>query len=271
MKAFVRKTSQMGEPKTFSDMYQLLAEQNNAQTQKLTKQIQDSESNVTRKFNSFNREIEKIQKNNVSLERKIRRNNILLFGFNSENCNCLIKDTLIKLNELFGTNIRESDINNLYKLGRKGDSPILIEFLSYLKKSELFKDAEKLRALKDTGYAISNDLCNEDREELKIIKKHFKKAKNENKQVKIKGLTLELEGKTYTAKQLEQSDTTDTESNYSEPTSLEGEEEEDTAEEHKNETNKTEGSSTGKDKKKRKKSKTPSPIGTHTRSNKKRR
>ncbi|CAG9760248.1 unnamed protein product [Ceutorhynchus assimilis] len=255
-------------------MYKLLTEQNNAQTQKLTKQIQESESNVTRKFNSFNRKIEKIHEKNVSFERKIRRNNILLFGFNSENCNSLIKDTLAKLNELFGTNIRESDINNLYKLGRKGDSPILIEFLSYLKKSELFKDAEKLRALKNTGYAISNDLCNEDREELKIIKKHFKKARDEEKQVKIKGLTLELEGKIYTAKQLEQSDT-DTDSggsnNYSEPSSLEEEEEEVIEEEYRNKTNKTEECRPEKAKKKRKKSKTPSPIGAHTRSNKKRR
>ncbi|CAG9760390.1 unnamed protein product [Ceutorhynchus assimilis] len=109
---------------------------------------------------------------------------------------------------------------------------------------------------------------------LRLLLLPVEKARDEEKQVKIKGLTLELEGKIYTAKQLEQSDT-DTDSgesnNYSEPSSLEEEEEEVIEEEYRNKTNKTEESRPEKAKKKRKKSKTPSPIGTHTRSNKKRR
>ncbi|CAG9760295.1 unnamed protein product [Ceutorhynchus assimilis] len=134
---------------------------------------------------------------------------------------------VVELNELLSLNIKPSDINNIYRLGKGKSSPVLIEFISYLKKSELFKNADKLRGLKDTGYAISNDLCEEDRNELKILRQHFKKDKEENKQVKLTGLKLQIDGKIYTAEDLHQTDsdsnTSDTEATEkSEDSTLDG-------------------------------------------------
>ncbi|CAG9772224.1 unnamed protein product [Ceutorhynchus assimilis] len=80
-------------------------------------------------------------------------------------------------------------------------------------KSELFADQEKLKGLRGTGYSISNDLCEEDRKELNKLREYLKKAREENKQAKIKGLKLEIEGKIYTSKELKEL--------YSEPESSE--------------------------------------------------
>ena len=254
----------MGEPTTFSEMYKLLTETLQKQTESLTKQIQSSETNVKNKIQNANIQIEKVQKNQIFLERRARRNNILFFGFKVENQSNLINDTLSKLNELFSLNIKTSDINNLHKVGKTDTAPILIEFVSYLKKTELFKNPEKLRSLKGTGYAISNDLCEEDRKEMKILQKHLKKAKEENKDAKIKGLKLEINNQLYTAEQLEQSESqSDSSDSY----------DSDTTDDDKTEVKslKTVIKSNEKNKK-RKKKKIPSPAGgVKTRAHKKKR
>ncbi|CAG9765873.1 unnamed protein product [Ceutorhynchus assimilis] len=175
----------------------------------------------------------------------------------------------VKKNHCVLFNIQESNINNIYKVGESDSAPIQIEFLSYLKKAELFKNPEKLRALKNTPYAISNDLCEEDRRELKVLREHLKKALNENKQAKIKGLKLEIDSKLYTAKQLE--DLSDPDVSLSSSSDLEESSEGESKEEEKEKVkSKAEPSiAQTKKSKKRKQQKTPSPEGIKTRSNKK--
>lgn len=51
---------------------------------------------------------------------------------------------------------------------------------------------------------LANDLCPEDREDLKVLVKHLKIAKASNIQAKIKGLKLMIDNKEYTAEQLQQ-------------------------------------------------------------------
>lgn len=253
----------MAEPTTIAEMYKLLTGNIKEQTASLSKQIQDSEINVKNKIQDTNIQIEKVQKKQIFLERRARRNNILFFGLKVENRNNLINDTLSKLNHLFSLNIETNDINNLYKVGKTETAPILIEFVSYLKKTELFKDPQKLRNLKGTGYAISNDLCEEDRKEIKILKKHLIRAKEEKKDAKIKGLKLLINNQLYTAKELEQIE--------SEPGSSDSyETDTDTTEDDKTEA-KSQKTPNEKNKK-RKQKKTPSPTGgVKTRAHKKRR
>lgn len=261
----------MGEPTTFAEMFKLLSEQNIQQTQKLSEQIRSSEKNVTSQLKKSNQKIEEINNRNVILERKIRKNNILFHGFKAQNKNNLVNETISKLNELFSLNIRTSDLNNLYRLGKTETAPILIEFISYLTKSEIFRDAQKLRDLQQTDYAISNDLCEEDRKDLKILRQHLKKAKEENKQARIKGLKLEVDNKVYEAKDLDGLDS-DTEKSDTESSATSSSEEEvDPNSLASPEIVSGNIEEAGKNKKKRKKSKTPSPPGKNTRSKIKRR
>lgn len=209
------------EPKSFTDMYKTLSQQNKEQTNTLCTQIQNSEKRVTGQIKQANSKIKKLQEKLRLTERKLRKNNILLFGLDVENRADLIKKTLEKLNQLFSLTLTVSDINNIYFVGKERRAPILVEFLTYLKKSEIFRDPEKLRALKGTGFAVSHDYCKEDREEIKILRKHLKEAKEQNKEAKIKGFRLELEKKLYSAGDLENinsdsaSSTTDSESEES--------------------------------------------------------
>ncbi|CAG9760058.1 unnamed protein product [Ceutorhynchus assimilis] len=254
----------MGEPTSFGEMFELLSQQNKKQTASLTDQIKGSEQNLRNQIRKSSQQLANVQERNIILERKIRRNNILLFGLKVENNNSLITDTLTKINELFSLNIQTNDINNIYKVGRRESAPILIEFLSYLKKSELFKNPEKLRNLKDTDYAIANDLCEEDRRDLKILKKHQREAREEGKEARIKGFKLEINNTLYTAKELETLSEIHTDSSGSE----------DTGEETDQETNRngavlSEKLSIDNKKRKKRKENTPSPEGIKTRAHKK--
>ncbi|KAG5888839.1 hypothetical protein JTB14_019104 [Gonioctena quinquepunctata] len=56
----------------------------------------------------------------------------------------------------------------IYKLGKDRKSPIIVEFVSYLKKLDFFLNKEKLIKPKDIRIAIANDICKEDQEEQKI-------------------------------------------------------------------------------------------------------
>ncbi|CAG9763442.1 unnamed protein product [Ceutorhynchus assimilis] len=243
-----------------------LQTQNLKQTEKLTKQIHLSETNVTKLLKATEKKVQKLEEKNVQLERKVRRNNIILYGLKKQNGDRnLVKDSITKINELLSTNFKVSDINNIYRLGK---APVLIEFLSFLKKSEIFNNPDKLRGLKDTGCAISNDLCEEDRRELNILRKYLKRAKEENKSARIKGLKLEIENKTYTAKELEQLDSA-SDSSGSELSETTGDETdtESGTEEQKKLSLDTKSSQPARENRKKRKKSNPSPRST--RSNKK--
>lgn len=105
--------------------------------------------------------------------------------------------------------IRSEDINNLYRIGRSTNSPVLIEFISYLKKTFVFKNASKL---KGSNISIFHYLCPEDREEHKILRIHLKIAKEKNLQAKIKGNRLEINGESYTVEKLEKEEDEETSS-----------------------------------------------------------
>lgn len=106
------------------------------------------------------------------------------------------------------------------------------------------------------------------RRELKVLREHLKKALNENKQAKIKGLKLEIDSKLYTAKELE--GLSDPDVSLSSSPDLE-ESSEGESEEEREKVKSKSGTSIAQSKntKKRKQQKTPSPGGIKTRSNKK--
>ncbi|CAG9764357.1 unnamed protein product [Ceutorhynchus assimilis] len=246
----------MGEPTTINEMYKLLQGDNQKQTELLTGKILKSENNIKLQIKKSNQKLEILKENQIVLERKIRRNNIIFFGFKSANQRTLIQDVIAKLNDIFSLKIILTDINNIYRLGKGDDAPVLIEFISFLKKSEIFENPEKLRSLKNTQYAISNDLCEEDRKTQKILRKHLKQAKEENKVAKIRGLRLEINNTLYTVEELEQLSESETEASSSD---------ESDSSQTTEQGQKIHNSRQNKNKRKNKKS----PGGVKTRSNKK--
>ncbi|KAG5893234.1 hypothetical protein JTB14_013396 [Gonioctena quinquepunctata] len=51
---------------------------------------------------------------------------------------------------------------------------------------------------------VPNDLCKEDLEEQKILRKHLKESRTLNHQARIKGTKIEIDGKWYTSKELQE-------------------------------------------------------------------
>lgn len=109
-----------------------------------------------------------------SLERNQRKNNIIVFGIERSE-NYINADYIIALiKDLLNIELVESDISDVYPLGKSRNSPIKIEFTSYLRKLAILKNAKKL---KDSRLSISQDFTERQRRENKILRKHMIKAK----------------------------------------------------------------------------------------------
>lgn len=198
-------------------LYELLKASNEEQTKILAQEI-------TKLKTLTDQRVEALSVRCTNSERARRKNNVVVFGL--EIGDQLVNNTISEINRLLELNIQEQDINNIYYVGKQERKRgIVIEFVSYLKKLSIFKNVKKL---KGTKVAIVNDLIPEDRLINKILVKHLKIAKQENKQARIRGNLLEIEGKKYTADQLENKGEEDeyteleTESDEDSPRSLPG-------------------------------------------------
>lgn len=86
--------------------------------------------------------------------------------------------------------------DDYFRLGKKGNKdrprPIIIKFLSFWRKKEIISRGSKL---KGTDIFLSNDWSQEDAAELKELRKEMKDLKGKGHVVKIRGLTLMVDGK----------------------------------------------------------------------------
>lgn len=169
--------------------------------------IEASEVRLLLKIEELKLRLDSVEKENLTLQNRIeylertnKKNNIIIFG--------LIKDdekittTLIiqELNKLLELNLAETDINNLYRLGQFENSPVKVEFISYLKKIQVLKNCSKL---KGTNISIVHDLTPQQRQDNQILKKHLKVAKqNRNNICYIKKNKLHINEEIYTLEQL---------------------------------------------------------------------
>ncbi|CAG9817719.1 unnamed protein product [Phaedon cochleariae] len=140
-----------------------------------------------------------LDKKYLLLERNARKNKILVFGLNVDTENHLLTHTVQKLNTTLGTKISEADINNIYSLGKKENSPVKIEFTAYLTKKSIIDNVHKL---KGTNISVVNDMCEEDRADYRILRSHMKEARAKNLTATIRGLKLLVNGEAYSAEQL---------------------------------------------------------------------
>lgn len=143
--------------------------------------------------NKFN----KLESKIITLERKVRKNNIVIFGLGVENNECLVENAINKLNSLLETTFTEADINNIYKIGKK--DTLIVEFLSFLKKKQVFKNIKKSEG---TSIYVANDLCEEDQINRKILSQNLREAKAKHLNAYIKKNTLFVNDEPFNANQL---------------------------------------------------------------------
>lgn len=192
-------------------------EPTNAEIFALLKEIKGDINTIKQDLNSTTQKLEnKIKEleteNSVlkarflSTERKIRKNNCLIFGVKINEEASTLEAVLKVFHEKLGVAISERDINNCYQLKHIREKPILLEFISYLKKGEIYNNLSKL---KNTGIYFSDDLVYEDRQERKQLLEYMKKAKSNNLHTKIKKNKLLIAGETYTLTDLKNLDSED--------------------------------------------------------------
>ncbi|KAK9886223.1 hypothetical protein WA026_015742, partial [Henosepilachna vigintioctopunctata] len=97
--------------------------------------------------------------------------------------------------------LSESDINDVYTLGKGINKPIKVELLSFIKKRKILHNTKQL---KNTKIFILNDLTELQREEQKILRQHLKYLReNTEKRCYIEGNKLIIDNKGYKATELE--------------------------------------------------------------------
>ncbi|XP_057663191.1 uncharacterized protein LOC130898139 [Diorhabda carinulata] len=160
-----------------------------------------------RKLNKVEAENRHLSNKIENIERKTKENNIVIFGLDTKPEEITPEYICNELGRLVNVTINESDLNNIYSLGRKERAPIRVEFVSYLKKSEVLKNAKNL---KGTNISVANDLTLIQREEHKILRKHLILAKTNNHiNCYIRRNKLFVDGKIYSPEELEVIETTE--------------------------------------------------------------
>lgn len=143
--------------------------------------IQDLEDKVS----ELEGENTNLQKRVKNLEESAKKNQIIVFGLEEETEELLEDRILHFLTNNLSTNISAQNIDNIYRIGKKGRGntrPVIVRFVRYLEKQLVLRNANKL---KGTGISISNDLTHQQQQEQKILYKYFRIAKSKGFPAKI--------------------------------------------------------------------------------------
>lgn len=150
-----------------------------------------------------NRKLE-LRLNNV--EKKLKRNNVIIFGLYEDNNIPLIELVRKFFVEKLNVSLEQTDLNDAYRIGSKqtngNQRPVIVELLSKHKKKEVFNN---VKLLKNTKYSIADDLSEKERKERKILYEHHVAARTKGYPTKIFRNRLEINGKTYTTRDLQDS------------------------------------------------------------------
>ena len=156
------------------------------------------------KLKVLERQHKKLDLRSLEHERRIRKNNILIFGLKTQlEHESILASVLKLLKDKLDVELSESDINNIYSISNNNPNKppsIKVEFISFLKKLTVIKNCYKL---KNTNIFIAQDLCVEDREERKILVEQLRLARTKGLNAKIRGNKLLVNDEEYSATDLQ--------------------------------------------------------------------
>lgn len=145
-------------------------------------------------------ENKELRQNIIYLERRARKNNLVIFGINLEEPDLLT--SVLKVFSQLDLKIEVGDINSTYRVKTQTNntSPVIVEFVSFQQKLSILKNAYKL---KGKSIYISNDQCKEDRDKYKVLLNHHRQARAKGESAYIRGGKLYIANEPYTVEQLE--------------------------------------------------------------------
>lgn len=193
--------------KDFQKLHGALIQSN----KELKEHLTGLENRLSEAISQFAEKVSRLEQENNSLrgrleglERKVRRNNIVIFGipvveYTGKN---LISFVAEKLSTLLDIEVTSLELDDAYVLGKGVNTdrrPILVELASQRSKQKIFGKVSKL---KGTRVRISHDLAPEDREKAALLRKHLKSAKDRGLKAFIRGNRLHVGNEVYAADQL---------------------------------------------------------------------
>lgn len=136
-----------------------------------------------------------------SLDRKSRKNNIVVFGVNREPSLKYIPFFCGEIKSLVGVDLCETDIGDIYSLGKTRAAPLKVEFVSYRKKELILRNCSRLE---ETGIRIASDQTEMQRAEGKLLREYLNEVrKNRPEKSYIKARKLYVGEEVYTVEELE--------------------------------------------------------------------
>lgn len=183
------------------EIKKLLTEHNT----KLTREIEKLKSDHSEQISKFFGIINKLEDCNCQLkqrvdflERKIRKNNIVIFGLpDSDLKGSALVDWFVKeIKSLLLIDLSKSDISNAYFKGKQSRKKVLVvEFSNYLTKTIVLKNAYKL---KGKHVSMTHDLSKADQEINKVLVSNLKEAKAKKLVAYIKNNCLHIGEEVFT-------------------------------------------------------------------------
>lgn len=164
-------------------------------------EIKDIVRNEARKQDQIEKRQTVLESKYEGVQRTLKKNNIIIFGLETEKVKNVTEYTISKLNSLLQLKLSLSQIDNIYSIGKSTEKkPVVVRFISYLKKIEVLRECKKL---KNSGVSISEDLTQKEREIRRILLKHKKVAQLQGQKAQIKKNLLYINGDAYTHVDLE--------------------------------------------------------------------
>lgn len=172
--------------------------------QKMNGKLIEKIDTCFKNVNELENKLKTLEYRCVNFERYTRKNNILIFGLNIPERVDQIEWVLNRIKELIGVDVTANEINNIFPIKVGNKKPIKIEFISCWKKNVILRNSYKLKG-KNINFV--QDLCFEDRQDQRILRKHLNDARSKNYSAKIKGRNLIVNNEVYTVAQLKKLET----------------------------------------------------------------
>lgn len=166
---------------------------------RLDRKLQDFKVDCGEKVKILENRVKELEKQNKDLSKEIvllqkneRKNNIVIHGLNPESEGINIEDHVRRvIVGRMNLQLNETDLSDVYRLGKGEKGPVIVEFRSKAKRTEILK---KSASLKGTNIFVSQDLIPEEREKQKILVNYMKDYRKKGRKAIIKGGNLIVDG-----------------------------------------------------------------------------
>ncbi|XP_050295687.1 uncharacterized protein LOC126735662 [Anthonomus grandis grandis] len=169
----------------------------------LRKELLENLLKVKEENKAFKIEVQQLKEKLNKVERESKRYKLIIHGFEEGKDEISDLGTCLDIiNSKLGVECRFSDVRNFFRLGQPSvqkHRAASLEVVNYFLKKEILKNSKKL---KQTQIYINHDRTDQEQAEHKLLYRHLKIAKENNKEAYIRNKVLFINGQSRTPEDL---------------------------------------------------------------------